>query len=339
MAEMATIQLKGKQRAAMLLMSLDAPTAGELLKGMEPQTVQELALELAYLDASGYRESKESFELARDFYNYLREGDTFQFKMFLDEMLRNAVGVEKAQQIQREIGDLLRRRDPFMPIRSVDPKVLAKVLENEHPQAIGVVLSELDAKKSSEVLSMLAEGVRLSVINRMTSRETVGIEAKLRIAKMVSDRLKAQMGAAAAGAAQPAAEQSLRKVAVILRNLSKELRDGLLGAIKEKDASACDKVAELMIIWEDIPLVADRSLQQGLRGIDARKLALALNNAEAAIKQKIRANISERAGAMVDEETSLMAAPKKEDIAAAREEIVKILREMNIKGELMFVEG
>jgi flagellar motor switch protein FliG len=173
----------------------------------------------------------------------------------------------------------------------------------------------------------------------MTSKETVGIEAKLRIAKMVSDRLKAQTGAAAAGVAQPAAEQSLRKVAVILRNLSKELRDGLLGAIKEKDASASDKVAELMILWEDIPLVADRSLQQGLRGIDARKLALALNNAEAAIKQKIRANISERAGAMVDEETSLMAAPKKEDIIAAREEIVKILREMNIKGELMFAEG
>ena len=70
----ATIQLKGKQKAAMLLMGLDAPTAGELLKGMDPQMVQELALELAYLDASGYRESKESIELARDFCNYLRAG-------------------------------------------------------------------------------------------------------------------------------------------------------------------------------------------------------------------------------------------------------------------------
>jgi flagellar motor switch protein FliG len=113
----------------------------------------------------------------------------------------------------------------------------------------------------------------------------------------------------------------------------------MLGAIKEKDAGAADKVAELMIIWEDIPLVADRSLQQGLRGIDAKKLALALTNADAAIKQKIRSNISERASAMVDEETSLMASPKKEEIAAAREEIVKVMREMNIKGELMFVEG
>jgi flagellar motor switch protein FliG len=323
----------------MLLMGLDAPTAGELLKGMDSATVQELALELAYLDASGYRESKESIELARDFCNYLRSGEGFQFKRFLEEMLKNAVGGEKAQQIQREIINLLQKRDPFMSIRSIGAEVLAKAMENEHPQAIGVVLSELDARKSSEVLSRLGEGMRLSVISRMTAKETVGVEAKLRIAKMISDRLKAQTGAAGTAAAQPAAEQSLRKVAIILRNLTKELRDGMLGAIREKDSAAADKVAELMIIWEDIPLVTDRSIQQALRGIDAKKLALALTNADATIKQKIRSNISERANASVDEETSLMRAPQKDDIAASREEIVKIIREMNVKGELMFVEG
>ena len=42
---------------------------------------------------------------------------------------------------------------------------------------------------------------------------------------------------------------------------------------------------------------------------------------------------------MIDEEISLMASPKKEDIAEARESIVKILRDLNIKGELMFVES
>jgi flagellar motor switch protein FliG len=80
-------------------------------------------------------------------------------------------------------------------------------------------------------------------------------------------------------------------------------------------------------------------LQQALRGIDAKKFALALNNADAAIKQKIRSNISERANAMIDEEVSLMSSPKKEDMAAAKEDIVKILRDLNIKGELMFIES
>ena len=72
--------------------------------------------------------------------------------------------------------------------------------------------------------------------------------------------------AVAAAAATQAPDQSLRKVAVILRNLAKEVRDGLINAIKEKDGESAGKVAELMIIWEDITFVADRSLQQALRG-------------------------------------------------------------------------
>jgi flagellar motor switch protein FliG len=130
----------------------------------------------------------------------------------------------------------------------------------------------------------------------------------------------------------------LRKVAVILRNLGKELRDGLLAALQEKDSEAGKKVTGLMVLWEDIPQVADRSLQEALRGIDSAKLALALVKADEAITEKIKSNISERAAATIDEETSLMSAPKKDDIKQAREELVEVLREMNEKGELSFIE-
>ena len=125
---------------------------------------------------------------------------------------------------------------------------------------------------------------------------------------------------------------------MILRNLGPELREGLLGAIKEKDADASAKVAELMIIWEDIPQVSDRPLQEGLRGTDSTQLALALFEADEAIVEKIKANISERAKEALDEEASLMSAPKKEEIQEARSAIVGSLRELDAKGELTFIE-
>jgi flagellar motor switch protein FliG len=93
-----------------------------------------------------------------------------------------------------------------------------------------------------------------------------------------------------------------------------------------------------MVVWEDIPSVNDRSLQQALRGIDERQLALALQGASAEIAGKIRSNISERAGARVDEETSLMSSPKKEDVRQARDGIITALQELNKKGELTFAE-
>jgi flagellar motor switch protein FliG len=333
------VPLTGKQKAALLLASLDPATAAEMLKGVDAATVQDLAVELSYLDATGHRNASQTADVARQFCQSLQSRSTFHFKNFLRDMLRNTVGEEQAKRIQREIQDLLQKRDPFIAIRSAAPQTLAAVLETEHPQAVAVVLSELPPRKSSEVLGLLGEGVRVSAISRMTSIGGITMEAKARIAEMVGKRIEAIGAAQQAGASiQVRPEQALRKVAIIVRNLEKEVRDGVLQAIQQKDQEAAGKITNLMIIWEDISLVGDRSLQQALRGIDERQLALALHEAPEQITRKIKSNISERAAAMVEEEKSLMSAPKKEDVAQAREKIVGALRELNQKGELSFEE-
>lgn len=329
--------LTGKQKAAILLTCLDASIASELLGDLPPETVQEIAVEMAYVEATGAGQGQQSLEVAQQFCNSLQGRAGFHLNSFMQEMLKNTIGQTKAQEVQTQIKALLRKRDPFISIRSADAKTIAAGLEGEHPQAAAVVLSELPAKKSSEVLGCLGEGIRFSAIARMASCESASPEAKARIADMVSKRIESMAGDKQKGAAVTP-EQSLRKVAIILRNLGKDLRDGLLSAITGKDSDAGEKVANLMIIWEDITQVGDRSLQEGLRSVDTSKLALALFKADQNIVDKVKSNISERASATLDEEASLMSSPKKEDIEAARAELVKALRDMNEKGELSFVE-
>jgi flagellar motor switch protein FliG len=333
------VALTGRQKAALLLTTLDVTTATELLKGIDTRTVQDLAVELSYLEAAGHRTAKDTTDVAQQFCKSLQGEPIFHFKSFLGEMLKNTVGEEGAKRIQQEIRELLQKRDPFISIRSADAMVLASVLETEHPQAVAVVLSELQPKKSSEVLGQLGEGMRVSAISRMTSIGTVTPEARHRIAQMVRQRVE-QIAAAQqlGGAIQTNPEQSLRKVAVIVRNLDREVRDGVLEAIRQKDEEASEKITNLMIVWEDVPLVNDRSLQQSLRGIEERQLALALHGAPDDLAQKIKSNISERAASLVDEEASLMSMPKREEIRRARDRIVEALRDLNRKGELNFAE-
>jgi len=239
--------LTGKQKAALLLTSLDAATAAELLKGVDAATVQELAVELSYLDAAGARDAGQTAEVARAFCKSLRQQAGFHFKSFLRDMLRNSVGEEQAKRIQQEIQNLLQRRDPFLSIRSADPQTLAAVLETEHPQAVAVVLSELPPKKGSEILGLLGESVRFNAISRMTSISSTTPEAKLRIAQTVQGRMETVgSGQPGGGALQVRPEQSLRKVAVIMRNLDKDIRDGVLEAIRQKDEEAGDKIANLI---------------------------------------------------------------------------------------------
>ena len=94
-----------------------------------------------------------------------------------------------------------------------------------------------------------------------------------------------------------------------------------------------------MVIWEDLIFVSDRGLQEALRTVDSRKLAMALTDASQAIVERVRTNISERARSMLEEESSLLSSPKPAEIEEAREAILDALREMNTKGELEFEEG
>jgi flagellar motor switch protein FliG len=321
------VALTGKQKAAMLLMSLDAATATELLKGINPELVQELATELAYLDANGYRSDRQSTQIARQFCNSLHTDHESHCKSFPKETLKSTVDSEKTDHTRNRIQDLQKERDPFIRIRSLDSQKIASVLQKEHPRAAAVVLSELPKKKSSDILNLFAESIRLSAVRRMNAPENITMETKAQIAEAVCKRLDAITadGESQALPAQP--ERPLSKMALVLRNLVKECRDGLLGLIPGKGDNAGEITADSGIVWEDIPQVADGLLQKALKGIDPKKLALALVKAEYTLVQKITSNISEQAAAALNEQASRVSAPNNKDIEEAREEIVRILRE------------
>ncbi|MGB2807474.1 MAG: FliG C-terminal domain-containing protein [Sedimentisphaerales bacterium] len=319
--------LTGKQKAAMLLMSLDAATAAELLKGVNPELVQELAMELAYLDAAGYQSDEQGAQIARQFCNSLQADEEFHLKGFLKTMLKNTVGNEKAELIQTKIRDLGQERDPFIRIRFIDSQKIASVLEKEHPRAAAVVLSELPAKKSSDVLDFFGESIRLSAVRRMATCENMTAEAKAQIAKTVCKRLEAVTADGASEALPTRLERSLRKTALIFQNMGKELRDRLIGTKEGKDDKAGETKPNSMIVWENIPQVADRLLQKTLRGVNAKKLALALVEADYRLVQKITSNISERAAAALNEQASHLSTARKKDVEEAREKIVQVLRE------------
>jgi len=324
--------LSGKQKAAMLLMSLDTLTAVELLKGLDVDEIQEIAIEIAKIDASEQRDVKEQAKVAREFCNTLQEEQSqkFNVKAFLNEMLVNVLDKEKAEQIQSQVKKATEQKDLFLDIRQASTDELVLALDGEHPQTIAVVLSELPPKKSQEVLSLLNEEARLKAVCKMTNPEQMGSGVRQRMASTITKRLQSFKGETLVE--RP--EQTLRKLALVLSGLEKDIRDPMLDEIGKNDEETAAMVKRLMITWEDITSVADRSLQEALRSVDSGKLALSLYGADEDIVQKIRSNISDRAVSMLDEEISLMQEPLEKEVLNAREEVVRPLREANEEGKL-----
>jgi flagellar motor switch protein FliG len=336
----------------MLLMNLDPGTAAELLKGMSTNAVHDIAVEVAYLEASGYKAEAHGGTVVKEFCETLVKRQEAKPKSFLGHMLLSAVGKEKANEITAQIQNAVKQRDPFMAIREMSVEQLVLALKGEHPQVAATILLELPLKKSMEIVGMLEEAVRGDAVRRMTNPEAVPWEAKQKIAAMVErkivamaekERSKQQTSApTAVAAATPTAgkkqESPLRKVALLLRGLGKELREGLVRNIEEKNAELAAGVMDQMVLWEDIPAIKDRSMQEALKGTDSKQLATVMFKAEEVIVRKIRSNISERAAAMIDEEMSFMKDVPKEEIAKARDALVKVLRDLNSSGQIAFQE-
>lgn len=327
--------MTGIQKAAMLLMSLDTVTATELLKGLDAEGIQEIAMELSRICASGQRDADEQARITQEFYEILQkeQGGRFSMKSFLNDVLVKALDKDKARQIQSRVAEISGKKDLFTDIRmaSIDELVLA--LEGEHPQTIAVVLSEVTPRTSQEVLSRLSEDARLKTVCRMVNPELVGAGVKKRMAFTVSERLNSLKGETLTE--RP--EETLRKLAIMLSGMEKDMRDQLLEEVNKHDEEAATMVKRLMITWNDILTIADRSLQEALRNVEPGKLAVALYGADETIVEKIRSNISERAVAMLDEETSLMQDPMEKEVLDAREEVVVPLREANEEGKLRMV--
>lgn len=337
------MSLTSARKAALLLTSLDPPTAAELLRSARPELVTEIAAELTYLRQGGASEVAAE-EPIKEFFSMLYRREDSGANAFVEQMLKLALGEAKLHEAMQQVDQRVRARDPFRDIRNAAVDAIANALNGEAPQVVAVVLGELPPQKSTAMLSLLDESVRPAAVRCMTRGQDVSAEAKLRVASIVQSRLEKPAEADVAAPVRSdkpdtRQEAKLRKVALLLRGLEVEPRDALLKTLGEQDEQACQGVRNQMVIWEDIPIVADRPLQEAMRKADSRQLALALVEAESAIDEKIRANISERAKAMLDEETQLLNKPKREEIDQARESILGALRELNTTGELQFEEG
>src|SRR4030042_5408000 len=341
----------------MLLMSLDAATVTELLKGVNPELVEELALEVAHLDAVGYRSGKQGTRIARQFCESLQDDERFNPDLsgsLLKQMPGNAAGSEEGKRLRTQIKDLQKKKSPFARMSVLDSRTIASVLKEEHPRFAAVVISELPAEKSSDVLDLLGVGIRLSTVERMQTCKNMTVEAKTHIAQTICERLAAvtedkagktlQTGTTRLGEVSPSRSRkgTPGKTALILHKLCSGFRVVLFKIIGERSKRTCEELhtrcTQLMsgqtqvdnsnIAWMDIPQIDDDLLQKGLKGFDARKLAPALVRADYVTIQKITSNISESAAAALREETSRLSAVRNEEVQEARREFVRILHQM-----------
>lgn len=214
-------------------------------------------------------------------------------------------------------------------ILKLDPDRLYKLVANEHPQTIAIILVHAKTESASEVMSRLPDEVKTEVALRIAQLDKVNSGMVEEINKVIEAILSDKE------TSETHDTGGVERLAEIL-NLADEMSSELImGEIEEQDPELAAQIKQKMFVFEDIVLVDDKGFQKLLRKVETGELAVALKAASDEVKDKVFRNMSARAGDMLREEIADMGPVRMNDVSAAQQKITGLIQDMEFKGELI----
>jgi len=319
-------KLAGIDQAAILLMSLGEASAAEILKHMGPKEVQRLGTAMAAL--ANIKQQDVEVVLA----NFMDEVRTqtglgMGSDSYIRNMLVTALGQDKADGLVDRIllGGSTTGLDT---LKWMDARSVADVIRNEHPQIQAIVIAYLDADQSAEVMTFFSEKVRLDVMLRVATLDTVQPSALQELNTILEKQF-------AGNAGSQTKDMGGHKVAAeIVNNLDSSISGELLDSIKEIDEDLGTQIQDLMFVFENLKEVDDRGIQALLREVSSDVLILALKGADDILQEKIFSNMSKRAAELLRDDLEAKGPVKVSEVEGAQKEILTIARRMADAGEI-----
>lgn len=320
------VKLSRLDQAAILLLSLGEASAAQVLKHMGPKEVQRLGTAMSQL--KNVQQQEVELVLA-GFLDEVRTqtGLGMGADNYIRKMLVSALGEDKASGLIDRIlmGGNTTGLDT---LKWMEARSIAEVIRNEHPQIQAIVLAYLDPDQSAEVLNYFPEKVRLDVIMRVASLDTVQPSALQELNNILEKQFSGNAGS------QTKQMGGFKTAAEIMNNLDSGMENELMEAIKEVDEDMGNQIADLMFVFDNLKEVDDRGIQSLLREISSEVLILALKGAEEELKEKIFKNMSKRAAELLRDDLEAKGPVRVSEVEAAQKEILTIARRMADAGEI-----
>ena len=328
---MATEDLNGVQKAAILLIALGPEKSAQIFKHLKEDEIEELTLEIANTRSISPALKEEIIE---EFYQvclaqqYIAEGGIGYAK----ELLEKALGDDRAQDVITKLTASLQVR-PFEFIRKTEPSQVLNFIQEEHPQTIAMILSYLSAGQASLIIGALPPEKQADVAKRIammdrTSPEVIkGVE---RVLERTLSSLINQDYSIAGG---------VDAVVNILNTVDRGTEKRIMESLEIEEPELAEEIRKKMFVFEDILLLDDRAIQRVLRDVDNSDLGVALKGANDEVQAAIFKNLSSRLAAMIREDMEFMGPVRLKDVEDAQQKIVNIIRKLEDSAEIVISRG
>lgn len=318
--------LTGVQRAAIVLLSLGEQQAAEVLKHMGAKEVQKLGVAMTSVGGVARESVTRVFD---EFVDVLAQpsGLGSGADDYVRAVLTQALGEDRASGLIDRI--LLGRNTSGLDtLKWMEPRAIAELVRNEHPQIIAIVMAHLDGDQAAEVLKCLPERVRVDVLLRLATLDGIPPHALNELNDVMARQFAGSQNLKSSSVG------GVKVAANILNFMDGGQDETILGAIGEVDDELGTRIRDLMFVFDNIADIDDRAMQSVLREVPSERLALALRGAEARVREKVTGNMSQRAAEILIEDMEARGPVRLAEVEAAQKEILVIVRRMADSGEI-----
>lgn len=310
----------------MLLLTLGEQEAAEVLKHMGAKDVQKVGSAMAQMSNI----SREEVSTVLSNFTTVIESQT-SLGVGADEYIRkvliNALGEDKAAGVIDRI--LLGRSSKGLEaLKWMDPRAVAEMIRQEHPQIVAIVLAYLDPDQSAEVLAQLPEWLRADVVMRIATLDGIQPSALIELDEIMEKQFAGNASAKSSVLGGP------KVAANILNFMDMTMGAAVMEHVQKTDETLSSRIQDLMFIFDNLLDVDDRGMQELLRQVQSDRLLLAMKGAEDALKEKIFKNMSQRAAEMLKDDLEAKGPVRLSEVEAAQKEILAVARRMAEAGTI-----
>ncbi|RFU68857.1 flagellar motor switch protein FliG [Bacillus sp. V59.32b] len=323
--------LTGKQKAAILLISLGPDVSASVYKHLSEEEIERLTLEISGVrkvdsaEKEGVLEEFHNIALAQDF---ITQGGIGYAK----QVLEKALGTDQASAIINRLTSSLQVR-PFDFARKADPSQILNFIQNEHPQTIALILSYLDPEQSGQILSELPQEVQADIARRIAIMDGTSLEIINEVEQILERKLSATV------THDYTQTGGIEAVVDVLNGVDRATERTILDALEIQDPELAEEIKKRMFVFEDIVTLDGRAIQRVIRDSENDDLRLALKVASDEVKEIVFKNMSKRMVDTFEEEMEYMGPVRLRDVEEAQSRIVAVIRRLEEAGEIVIARG
>lgn len=326
-----TRELSGRQKAAILLITLGPEYSAEVYKHLSEDEIEQLTFEIANMHRI---ESEDKSKVMEEFHQmavaqeYISHGGIEYAK----DVLEKAYGQQKALEVINRLSATLQIR-PFDFARKSDATQILNFIQNEHSQTIALILSYLQPEQASLILSSLPQEKQADVARRIALMGASSPEMISQVEQVLEQKLSStfQQDYTSAG--------GIESIVQILNGVDRGTERTILDTLEIDDPELAEEIKKRMFVFEDIVTLDDRSIQRVIRDVENSDLQLALKVASEDVREIIFKNMSKRMAETFKEEMEYMGPVRLRDVEESQTKIVSTIRRLEETGDIIIARG